>query len=180
MAKAIAFLVLLLISPAAYAVTYTVGGNSGWSTGVDYVTWATGQIFTTNDSLVFNFDSSHDVDEVSQANFVNCNTENPINSSSSSPTTIALTTVGTRFFICPRSNHCSRGQRLVVIVTAGRGTPLPPSDAAPPPRPRSRSPRVTDADPPPPPSGATSILIDKSSLTVGFSLVLTALIGIMG
>ncbi|KAG8391505.1 hypothetical protein BUALT_Bualt01G0194700 [Buddleja alternifolia] len=176
MAKAIAILVLLLISPAAYAVTYTVGGNRGWTTGIDYVTWTTGQTFTTNDSLVFNFDSSHDVDEVSPADFVSCNTGNPISSSSSNPTTISLTTVGTRYFICPRSNHCARGQRLIVIVASGTfppGTPLPPLDIDPSLWPVS--PRVNDEA-----AGATSIWGAKSSLMVGFSLVLTALIGIMG
>ncbi|KAG8391501.1 hypothetical protein BUALT_Bualt01G0194500 [Buddleja alternifolia] len=145
----------------AYAVTYTVGGNSGWNTGVNYVTWASGQTFTTADSLVFNFDATHAVDEVRQADYESCNGGNPITSSTSSPTTISLSTIpGIWYFICPRSNHCSRGQRLMINVTVAStppGTPSPPATQA-----------------PPPPSGATSLLSGKNGLMIGFSLVLAA------
>lgn len=50
MAKVIAFLVLLLISPAAYAATtHTVGGSAGWTTSIG--NWASTQTFVVGDSL---------------------------------------------------------------------------------------------------------------------------------
>ncbi|KAI4966769.1 hypothetical protein ZWY2020_036026 [Hordeum vulgare] len=40
--------------PAA-ATSFTVGGKSGWTIGVDYTTWASGNTFKVGDSLVFNY-----------------------------------------------------------------------------------------------------------------------------
>ncbi|KAL0464543.1 UNVERIFIED_CONTAM: hypothetical protein Slati_0341900 [Sesamum latifolium] len=89
MAKLIAFLLLLLISPAAYAATtHTVGGSSGWNTGIDYGNWASGQTFATGDSLLFSYDVTHAVNEVSEADYQSCSSANPINSYPSSPTTV--------------------------------------------------------------------------------------------
>ncbi|KAE8734488.1 hypothetical protein F3Y22_tig00000764pilonHSYRG00154 [Hibiscus syriacus] len=42
---------LLLVTPAAYAVQYTVGDNSGWTLGPNYTTWAQGKTFTLGDTL---------------------------------------------------------------------------------------------------------------------------------
>ncbi|PIN18353.1 hypothetical protein CDL12_08972 [Handroanthus impetiginosus] len=179
MAKAIAFLLLLLIAPAAYAqTTHTVGGPSGWNTGINYDSWARGQTFATGDTLVFNYDSSHAVDEVNQADYQSCNNGNAINSSSSSPTTISLSNAGTRYFICPRSNHCSQGMKLAVTVSGGSTSPSgsPPNSGGSNPSPPGTPPRT----PPPPAGGATSILGGRSSLMVGISVILGALLGLMG
>ncbi|KAL5973842.1 hypothetical protein ACLOJK_030500 [Asimina triloba] len=51
MAAAFAILVLMLAAPAVYATDYTVGDTSGWETGVDYNTWASGKKFVTGDTL---------------------------------------------------------------------------------------------------------------------------------
>jgi hypothetical protein len=44
---------LLLISSVAWssATDYTVGDTSGWATGVDYSTWASGKTFMVDDTL---------------------------------------------------------------------------------------------------------------------------------
>ncbi|KAL0429140.1 UNVERIFIED_CONTAM: hypothetical protein Sradi_0540000 [Sesamum radiatum] len=196
MAELIACVLLLLISPAAYAATtHTVGGLSGWNTGIDYGNWASGQTFATRDTLLFNYDTTHAVSQVTEADYQNCSTENvPIYFYSSSPTSIPLTAVGTSYFICPRSNHCSQGMKLAVTVTMrgssppsfGDPIPLPPSDGASP-SPPSGSPETPGTPPstpssPPPPAGgsAASILGSKNSLMAGFSLVLEAVVGVMG
>ncbi|PIN18352.1 hypothetical protein CDL12_08971 [Handroanthus impetiginosus] len=184
MAKAIAFLLLLLLAPAAYAqTTHTVGDSRGWNTGVDYNDWASDQTFTTGDTLVFNYDSSHAVTEVNQADYQNCNTGNPINSYSSSPTNISLTNSTTRYFICPTPNHCSQGMKLTVIVSGGSTSPpgSPPNPGGPKPSPPGtpRTPPSTTT-PPPPAGDATSILGKRSSLMVEISVVLGALLGLMG
>ncbi|XP_073147978.1 basic blue protein-like [Henckelia pumila] len=177
-AKAITFLALLLqIIPAAvYGANIIVGGTGGWSLSVNYDTWAKGQTFTAADTLVFNYGPTHSVDEVSQADYQNCNTDNPIASYSPSPTSIPLTAAGTRYFICPRSDHCSRGMKLAVTVTNGT-TPSPPSSTTPSPPASGTSPSTPA---PPPPSGATVVLAGWNSLFVGALVVVAALFGVVG
>ena len=51
MALAVALLVLLLATPAAYAEQYTVGDGTGWTTTGDYTTWVEGKTFTVGDTL---------------------------------------------------------------------------------------------------------------------------------
>ncbi|KAL0425738.1 UNVERIFIED_CONTAM: hypothetical protein Sradi_1108600 [Sesamum radiatum] len=182
MAKLIAFVLLLLISPAAYAATtHTVGGTSGWNTGVDYGNWASGQTFAVGDSLSFTYDGTHAVEEVTQSDYQSCSSSNPVNAFPPSPTTVPLTATGTRYFICPRSNHCSQGMKLAVTVSAGGSSPPPSGGASP--SPPSGSPATpgtppsTPSSPPPPAgSGAASILGGRNSLMAGFSLVLAAVV----
>lgn len=53
MAAAImAGLVLLAaVAAPAHAKDYTVGDSSGWTSGVDYTTWASGKTFAVGDNL---------------------------------------------------------------------------------------------------------------------------------
>ncbi|XP_073061079.1 stellacyanin-like [Primulina eburnea] len=181
MAKAITFLAaLLLVFQAVYGANIVVGGAGGWSSSVNYDNWANGQTFTTSDVLVFNYGPSHSVDEVNQADYQNCNSDNPISSNSPSPSSIPLTTTGTRYFICPESNHCSRGMKLAVTVTSGSntGTPSPPSGTTPSPPDSGTTPSTPE--PPPPSSDATVVLVGWNSLFVGVLVVVAALFGVIG
>ncbi|KAL9175874.1 hypothetical protein ABFS82_02G140500 [Erythranthe guttata] len=202
MAQAITvLLVLLIISPAAFAVTYTVGDTRGWTTGFDYTTWAAGKTFTTDDSLLFTYGPSHTVDEVNQADYLSCSTTSPISSSATSPTTIDLTEAGTRYFICVTNGHCARGQKLAVTVTAASATPAspPPPAGGAAPSPPTRTPTTpatpttpttpatpgtpprTGSAPPPPSGGAAAALSGRSTgLVAGLSVVLVAVFGLMG
>lgn len=189
MGKAIVFLLLLLlISPAAYAQTsHKVGDNAGWDTTGKYDEWAKGQTFSVGDSLVFTYGFTHTVDEVSEGDYTNCNSGNPISSAASSPTTIPLSAAGTRYFICGTSNHCNQGMKLAVTVASGStspGTP-PPSGGSTPEPPSGGAtpspPSTTPSSPPPPRGGnAASSLGGGKSLMVGLSLVLGAMLGLMG
>lgn len=54
MAAIMAGLLVLLAAVAAapaHATDYTVGDSSGWSSGVDYTTWASGKTFAVGDNL---------------------------------------------------------------------------------------------------------------------------------
>ena len=51
MARVTALLVLVLAAVPAMATDYTVGDSSGWSTGVDYDTWASDKTFKVGDTL---------------------------------------------------------------------------------------------------------------------------------
>ncbi|XWS32441.1 hypothetical protein CRYUN_Cryun23aG0159400 [Craigia yunnanensis] len=173
MALAAALLVLLLAAPVAYAANYTVGGSSGWNSGVNYTAWAQGKTFTVGDTLVFTYGSSHAVDEVTKSDYDNCNTGNALKTYSGGNTVITLSNTGPMYFICPTPGHCAGGMKLDINVVAASGnspsTPSPPSGSTPP--------GGSTSSPPPPPSGAPSIM--NTGLMLGFSLVLGAVLAIM-
>ncbi|KAL1535789.1 blue copper protein-like [Salvia divinorum] len=182
MGRAIALLFVLVISPVAYGqTTHIVGDSTGWDSSVNYVNWARGKTFTVGDSLVFNYDTSHAVDEVRANDYTGCNTANAISSDSNSPTTITLDAPGPRYFLCPRSNHCSQGQKLTVNVVAATTTPSPPSGGGSTPSPPGEdtppTPRTTTPSSPPPPSGnAATSVGGKMGLAVGSLLVVGAML----
>lgn len=52
MAAGLVVLALLAaVAAPAHATDYTVGDSSGWSSGVDYATWASGKTFAAGDNL---------------------------------------------------------------------------------------------------------------------------------
>ncbi|GFP90512.1 uclacyanin-3 [Phtheirospermum japonicum] len=194
MAKAIVFIVLLLISPAAHARRYDVGDKNGWTTNVDYTAWASDKNFTTGDTLVFTYGASHAVDVVLEDDYTNCTTRNVTSTLSPSPTTITLNAAGPWYFLCPTPGHCNFGQKLAINVTAGSTPPSsspPPAGSSVPSTPADTPPAggsvpSTPADTPPgmppstgaptPPSTAAN-LDGGNSLMVGLmSLVLMAVV----
>ncbi|GLT51547.1 hypothetical protein SLA2020_249500 [Shorea laevis] len=176
MAIAVAFLLLLLASPAAYAADYVVGGSSGWTQGVDYGTWVQGKTFNVGDNLVFTYGATHSVDEVSQSDYNNCATGNPLNTHTGGNNTISLSKAGSMYFICPTSGHCTGGMKLAVNVSAS-GTPSPSSP--PPPPPHRHTPSGSTTPPPTTPS-PTNAAAGASGLIVGFLLLLGSGLTIMG
>ncbi|KAK8642753.1 hypothetical protein V6N13_012086 [Hibiscus sabdariffa] len=126
---------LLLVSLSCMVVpslakVYTVGDASGWTTGVDYSTWTSGKTFKVGDSLVFNYPTSHTVDEVSKSDYSTCTVGNAITTDNSGATTVALKKAGTRYFICGVVGHCGNGMKLAVKVESGLA-PVPAPAPAP-------------------------------------------------
>ncbi|XP_022773120.1 blue copper protein-like isoform X2 [Durio zibethinus] len=111
-------LVLCMAVPSL-ATVYTVGDTSGWTIGVDYSTWTKGKTFQVGDSLVFNYPTSHTVDEVSSSDYSTCTVGNAITTDNSGATTVALKTAGTHYFICGVISHCGNGMKLAVKVESG-------------------------------------------------------------
>lgn len=120
-------LLCMVTMPISSATVYTIGDTSGWSLGVDYTTWASDKTFVVGDSLVFNYGSSHTVDEVSATDYSSCSVGNAINSDSSGATTIPLKTAGTHYFVCGVPSHCGNGMKLAVTVKAGDGSSATPT-----------------------------------------------------
>ncbi|KAJ4761081.1 Blue copper protein [Rhynchospora pubera] len=124
--RSLAFGILVLLNSAmwASATDYTVGDSSGWTTGVDYTKWTGDKSFQVGDNLVFDFVSgAHTVTEVTKSDYSSCSTSNAISNSNSAPTTVSLTSAGTRYFICGVPGHCSSGQKLAVTVgSSGSGS----------------------------------------------------------
>uniref|UniRef100_A0A803NMF9 Phytocyanin domain-containing protein n=1 Tax=Cannabis sativa TaxID=3483 RepID=A0A803NMF9_CANSA len=81
-----------MVMPISSATVYTVGDTSGWAMGVDYTTWTSDKTFLVGDSLVFNYGSSHTVDEVSSSDYSSCTVGNAITSDNTGTTTISLKT----------------------------------------------------------------------------------------
>ncbi|RVW95285.1 Uclacyanin-3 [Vitis vinifera] len=171
MAMVAALLLLLLVAPVIYAENHTVGGSSGWDTGVDYSTWASGETFTVGDYLVFTYGSTHSVDEVSKSSYDSCATSNPTKSYTGGSNTIALTTAGSLYFLCPTTGHCSQGMKLAITVEANSSS-TPPATSSPPSNSSSPSPSPSPTTSPssPSPSGATSKFCSMSHLMVGLVL----------
>ncbi|KAL4566034.1 hypothetical protein LXL04_030143 [Taraxacum kok-saghyz] len=113
------------------AKVYTVGDLNGWTMSVDYTAWASDKTFLVGDSLVFNYASSHTVDEVSSDDYTACTVGNSIASYNSGTTTIALNTTGSHNFICGIAGHCNAGMKLTVDVTSGSGAGIGSPSAAP-------------------------------------------------
>ncbi|XVE60538.1 hypothetical protein DITRI_Ditri05aG0136900 [Diplodiscus trichospermus] len=114
-------LTLCMVVPSL-ATVYTVGDTSGWTLGVDYSTWTKGKTFKVGDSLVFNYPTSHTVDEVSSSDYSTCTVGNAITTDNSGSTTVALKTAGTHYFICGVVSHCGNGMKLAVKVESGSST----------------------------------------------------------
>ncbi|KAL0379786.1 UNVERIFIED_CONTAM: hypothetical protein Sangu_0042900 [Sesamum angustifolium] len=153
MAKLIAFVLLLLISPVAYAATtHTVGGTSGWNTGVNYGDWASGQTFAVGDSLSFTYDGTHAVEEVTQSDYQSCSISNPVPRqpppSPPAPARGKLTTA------------LRRSQPFTTIGVSRDATFYSVFSR--------------------PGWWLASILGGRNSLMAGFSLVLAAVVGVMG
>ncbi|XP_023755310.1 uclacyanin 1 [Lactuca sativa] len=172
------FVAIAMLLELAMAVDHTVGAPSGgWDVSTDMQTWATSQTFVVGDNLVFQYGPSHDVLEVSKADYDSCSSSSPISTAITSPTTIPLTTTVSRYFICGRSNHCSQGMKVEVTTVAGAPTPpqttppstpttpsnAPPSDSTPPPQ---------TINPPAPSSAITVKMTVGSLLGFGFFVMM--------
>ncbi|BAT92197.1 hypothetical protein LR48_Vigan05g158000 [Vigna angularis] len=113
----VSFLAILI--KLALATDYIVGGpNGGWDTNSNLQSWASSQIFSVGDSLVFKYPPNHDVVEVTKADYDSCQPTNPIQSYNDGATTIPLTSPGKRYFICGTMGHCSQGMKVEVNTLA--------------------------------------------------------------
>lgn len=128
MASFVALLVVVAVAAVAapvYGKDYVVGDSKGWTSGVDYTTWAKDKTFGVGDTLTFQYGSFHNVDEVSKADYSSCSSSNSIQSYSDQNTKITLSKPGTRYFICGSTGHCSAGMKLAVTVAAAAAADAP-------------------------------------------------------
>ncbi|KAH7278693.1 hypothetical protein KP509_38G052700 [Ceratopteris richardii] len=134
------FMFFVGLSYGAYMVEgtqYTVGGNSGWSLGVDYANWASSITFKTGDSLVFSYSDIHTVVQVDEADYSSCNSANAIATGTGGNSVFKLDKDQTYYFMCGVASHCAEGMKLAVTVTAASsspstGTVAPPTSKTPP------------------------------------------------
>ncbi|PKA62201.1 Blue copper protein [Apostasia shenzhenica] len=113
----------------AGATNFTVGApGGGWDLKTNLSSWASSNIFKIGDNLIFSYDpSSHDVAEVTNANYESCSSSNAIKTYSSGGDAIPLASAGKRYFICGFPGHCVGGMKVEIDTTAASASaPVPP------------------------------------------------------
>ncbi|RID67634.1 hypothetical protein BRARA_D02709 [Brassica rapa] len=118
MAAATVLLVIMSIVPAAVAVTYSVGDFNGWTSGVDYTVWLTGDILDCRKELSIYFicpTPGHCISGMKLAVTVIASASSPVTPLPPSP-----------------------------VVPPPSPTPTPPSPVIPPPTPPPPSPETPD------------------------------------
>ncbi|KAK7295892.1 hypothetical protein VNO77_51157 [Canavalia gladiata] len=180
------FLVLLLAFPTVFGTDHNVGGSGGWKLGGDYTTWASGQTFNVGDNLVFKYDSTHAVDEVSENDYNSCSSSNAIKNYQGGNTKIPLSSTGKRYFLCPTAGHCDGGMKLAINVVGAASSPpsgTPPSGTTPstpsPPSESGTPATNTTTSPSPKPNGAVTVST-AFNLLVGSFFVSSIMFGFMG
>ncbi|XP_030446163.2 umecyanin-like [Syzygium oleosum] len=119
------------IHAAAAATTYTVGDELGWTVPSNisyYQSWAASKTFMVGDQLSFNWTGTHNVAEVSKAEYDNCT---QVVSVMGSPVNIKLLKGGSYHYICTVDSHCELGQKLSITVGSSAAAPASPSNSAP-------------------------------------------------
>ncbi|XP_030511326.1 umecyanin-like [Rhodamnia argentea] len=122
----------LKVDAAAAVATYTVGDELGWTVPSNisyYQSWSASKNFMVGDKLSFNWTGTHNVAEVSEAEYDNCT---QVVSVLGSPVDIRLLKGGSCYYICTVDSHCKLGQKLFITVGVGSSAAAPsPSNSAP-------------------------------------------------
>ncbi|KAL2897613.1 Early nodulin-like protein 3 [Bienertia sinuspersici] len=131
--------------------------------------WASKSRFQIGDSLVWKYDSKKDsVMEVSRDAYFSCNTSNPIAEHKDGETKIELPKSGPYYFISGSKANCDKGEKLIVVVMAARG---------------SRSTAYSPASAPTPESGVNGPAVaptsGSSGLNGGVMVVVGSLVGFL-
>ncbi|KAJ6950418.1 early nodulin-like protein 3 [Populus alba x Populus x berolinensis] len=129
---ALGLLCFLLLIQMNNAFQYQVGGGSkGWtvpdntsSSSKSYLNdWAKRTRFQIGDSLLFAYDPSQDsVLQVSEGDYENCTTKNPIATFSGPKTVFTFNHSGPHYFISGNKDNCLKNEKLVVVVLADRSS----------------------------------------------------------
>ncbi|KAH7285063.1 hypothetical protein KP509_33G010800 [Ceratopteris richardii] len=158
------------------AKEYTVGGSSGWNTGVDYKSWASQYTFHTGDSLKFDYAGGfHNVQQVSASDYKGCDSSNAIVSDASGTTVIKLDKAQTYYFICGTPGHCESGMQLSVTVSdSAAPKPSPSASSVPKQQNTPSSATMTPATPsilPPSTPSTPTVPTGSSSPSKGTSIL---------
>ncbi|KAF9686011.1 hypothetical protein SADUNF_Sadunf03G0114100 [Salix dunnii] len=174
-------LVVLGLAVTCNAAAYMVGDNSGWDMSTDIDTWAQDKTFFVGDLLMFQYSSSHSVDEVKKEDFDSCNTTNVLRTFTNGNTTVSLANPGTRYFVCGNKLHCLGGMKLQVNVESNQADPptaapqAHPGGGTAPPQPPSKSNNPASAVP----TSAGSVHGGRDSIAVAFLGFMASLFGVV-
>ncbi|XP_024380119.1 early nodulin-like protein 12 isoform X1 [Physcomitrium patens] len=126
----VASVVFMLIASMACAVTakeFTVGDTTGWDFAPNssfYNDWANGLKFVPGDKIVFKYiPSDHNVQEVTESDYVSCSSLNPLAEYESGNDIVTLPKPGTHYYICGFLGHCDQGGMRMKITVRGAYAP---------------------------------------------------------
>jgi hypothetical protein len=164
-------LAVMAVLSTASAATYNVGEPAGeWGFGINYNNWASSKKFLTSDNIVFKYSPQlHNVLEVSKADYDSCSAASPITTLKTGNDDVALSAVGTRYFICGIPGHCGNGMKVTIDIESASSPSSPTSPSSPAP---ASGPSGSNSPLPPSPSTATSV---KATTGLGLFLVLAGL-----
>ncbi|KAL3614702.1 hypothetical protein CASFOL_041459 [Castilleja foliolosa] len=99
---------------------FRVGGVKGWRTPTGdepetYNEWAAKNRFHIGDTLYFKYEKDS-VLVVSSADYLNCNTSNPLSKFEDGKSVFQFDRSGPFYFISGQPGHCKLGQRLIIRV----------------------------------------------------------------
>jgi hypothetical protein len=77
----------------------------------------------------FKYQLYHNVLEVNKDDYAACAVNKPLSTHSNGSTTVELTDVGTRYFICGIPRHCSNGSMHVMVTTVAAAVAAGPASA---------------------------------------------------
>ncbi|KAG6718812.1 hypothetical protein I3843_04G161800 [Carya illinoinensis] len=112
----VAVVALLKFATVTSAGFYGVGDSLGWNVPPNtsyYSDWATNKTFFLGDQFSFNWTGTHNLAEVSKADYDNCT---KVSSYFGSPLIFTPQSTGSHYFICTVDDHCERGQKVALTV----------------------------------------------------------------
>ncbi|KAL5721679.1 hypothetical protein ACHQM5_005293 [Ranunculus cassubicifolius] len=154
MNSALKTMVLFMVAVAGFHVSmahhqYQVGDDKGWTTSVNYSTWAFSHNFTVGDTLVFQYDpAKHNVISVKRTEYDSCKVTGNEHVFSTGHDKIKLEKNGHYYFISNLTGNCEAGQKFTIRVTdpskdkksPPKPTPSPTPVSSPPPSPTEQVP----------------------------------------
>lgn len=126
---------------ATHAVEWVVGGEvQKWSflhandTPTFFNDWANdNKRFTTGDTLLFDYDNAtHNVQQVTEADFTSCNVDAPGKVWYSGHDVVFIAEAGTFYYICGAPLHCLQGMKVAVTASGAPASLAAPPSAPPP------------------------------------------------
>ncbi|XP_050230198.1 early nodulin-like protein 17 [Mercurialis annua] len=124
---AIAVVLMVVMVPQVSATRWTVGGNKGWTTNVNYTIWAQDKHFYKDDWLFFVYDRNQmNVLEVNKTDYESCNSDHFLhNWTTGAGRDVVPLNVTRDYYIISGKGFCYGGMKLAIHVEK-----LPPPPTA--------------------------------------------------
>ncbi|KAM4074190.1 hypothetical protein ACB094_10G075800 [Castanea mollissima] len=152
--SAMVLLSVMTLIEVSFAVVYTVGDSQGWTTHVNYKSWAANKTFHVGDIINFQYDAIYnDVIEVSREDFHTCNLRSPLAFFNSGRDMINMSYPRHYYYVCTAPGHCLDGQKVDIrVLKIPKSTPTPSPSPSPTPNPSTSPSPSPSATPKPSPS----------------------------
>ncbi|KAL3844635.1 hypothetical protein ACJIZ3_002038 [Penstemon smallii] len=127
-AVVVVLMIASMMLPEVAAIRYIVGANMGWTTNVNYTTWAQDKHFYNGDWLFFVYDRNQmNVLEVNQTDYESCISDHPLHNwtTGAGRDVVPLNVTKTYYFISGKG-FCYGGMKVAIHV---QDPPPPPSSS---------------------------------------------------